>query len=288
MVSRPAPGMAVEPRKQRPAQSAPLSGTNGTGWWVCGEFLDIFMALGFSRFDGEPTPSQYAIIGRIVLCDETNMTDTGKTTLSPNSAIDAAIREILPNFSDESQGRMRKAILNAKKAAEKHRDENSDAGARHVFREFIPASILNQNGFCLEYEKLIQGRKPDWLDDSARLMLDAYTYERGGTSSLLDRLASSVTDKCNKYKDIIASNSLRFMVAVYLDFLTGVLLDECREDAELFRSVFDANNSLWAILFFTETHFVGRTQHYGFFCLCVDSSFESFPNWPFDTIKLNP
>ncbi len=175
------------------------------------------------------------------------MTDTGETTFSPNSDIDTAIKEMLLNFNEESQGRMRKAILNAKKSAEKHRDENADAGARHIFREFIPASILNEKGFAFEYEKPIQGKTPDWLDDTARLMLKSYTYERGGSSSLLNRLTSSVTCKCNKYKDIIAGNSLRFVVTIYLDFLTGMSLDDCREASELFRSVFDANDSLWAI-----------------------------------------
>jgi hypothetical protein len=215
------------------------------------------------------------------------MTDTGGTTFSPNSAIDTEIKEMLPYFNTESQGRMRKAILNAKKAAEKHRDENTDAGARHIFREFIPASILNQSGFSFEYEKPVQGKTPDWLDDTARLMLESYTYERGGTSSFVDRVTSSVTNKCNKYKDIVAANSLRFVVAVYFDFLTFMLLDECREDSEMFRPVFDDNDSLWAILFFTETQVIDGKQHYGFFCLCADSSFEAIPNWPFPTMNLN-
>lgn len=215
------------------------------------------------------------------------MTDTGETTFSPNSAINTAINEMLPHFNAESQRRMRKAILDAKKAAEKHRDENTDAGARHVFREFIPATILNQNGFAFEYEKPMQGKRPDWLDDTASLMLESYTYERGGYSNFFDRVSSAVTAKCNKYKDIIAANSLRFVVAVYLDFLTGMLLDECRKDSEMFRPVFDTNNSLWAILFFTETQVVRGRQCYGFFCLCADSSLEAIPNWPFPTMRLN-
>jgi hypothetical protein len=215
------------------------------------------------------------------------MTDTGEITFSPNSAIDTAIKEMLAYFSTESQVRMRKVILNAKKAAEKHLDENTDAGARHTFREFMPASILNQNGFAFEYEKLVQGKTPDWLDDTARLMLESYTYERGGSSDFIDRVSSSVAGKCNKYKDIVTANSLRFLVAVYLDFLTCISLDDCREDSEKFRSVFDANDSLWAILFFTETYVIGGKQQYGFFCLCADSSFEAIPNWPFDTMSLN-
>ena len=214
------------------------------------------------------------------------MPDTETATFSPNPAIDAAIKGLLPSFSIRSQRRMKKAILNAKKSAEKHRDENTDAAARHIFREFIPAAILNQNGFAFEYEVRLDGRTPDWLDDSAKLMLESYTYERGGTSGLLERLTSSVTEKCTKYKDIIAANTFRFVLAVYLDFLTGISLDECREDVESFRSLFDTNDSLWALLFFTETYARGRTQYYGFLCLCVDSSYEAISNWPFDTITI--
>jgi hypothetical protein len=215
------------------------------------------------------------------------MNDSGEAIFSPNSAINSAIKEILPYFSPESQRRMRKAILNAKKAAEKHRDENTDASARHIFREFIPASILNQSGFAFEYEKTIEGKKPDWLDATARLMLESYTFERGASSSFLDRVTSSITDKCSRYKEIIEANLLRFVVAVYLDFLTGMLLDECRKDLKMFRPIFDANNLLWAILFFTETQVVRGRQNYGFFCVCKDSSFETVPNWPFETVKLD-
>lgn len=215
------------------------------------------------------------------------MADSNEIIFSPNSSIDTAIKEMLPNFSPKSQGRMRKAILNAKKAAEKHQDENTDAGARHIFREFIPASILNQKGFAFEYEKLIEGKRPDWLDIPERLMLESYTFERGASSRFFDRVTSSVTDKCNKYKDIIAVNSLRFIVAVYIDFLTCMTLDECREDSEMFRPVFNTNDSLWAILFFTETYVIGGRQQYGFFCLSADSSYEAIPHWPFQTMNLN-
>lgn len=89
------------------------------------------------------------------------MIDSEEVVFSPNSAIDAAIREILHSFSQDSQRRMKKAILAAKKAAAKQRDENTDASARHIFREFIPASILNENKFSLEYERLIEGKRPD-------------------------------------------------------------------------------------------------------------------------------
>ena len=82
-------------------------------------------------------------------------------------------------------------------------------------------------------------------------MRESYTYERDGSSSFFDRVSSAVTEKCRKYRDIIEAHSLRFVVAVYLDFLTGMSLDECRESSEMLRLVFDANDSLWAILLFT-------------------------------------
>ncbi len=214
------------------------------------------------------------------------MTPDDDTIYSPNSAINAAINEMLPEFDISSQGRMKKAILNAKRAAEKYRDENTDAGARHIFREFIPAYNLNQNGFVFEYEKTIQGKTPDWLDNSALLMLESYTFERGGSSSFFDRVKSSINTKCYKYSDIVIANDFRFVVAVYLDFLTGMTLRECRECSEEFRSVFNDNESLWAVVFFTETHVINSIQEYGFFCLSADSSFEDIQNWPFDTMSM--
>lgn len=214
------------------------------------------------------------------------MFNTDEITFSPNYAIDRAIKEMLPYFNAVSQRRMRRAILNAKRTAGRYRDENTDSGARHIFREFIPAFILNKSGFAFEYEKPVEGKTPDWLDDTASLMLESYTYERGGSSGFCDRVTSSITDKCNKYKDIVVTCSLRFVVAIYLDFLTGMSLDDCREDSEMFRSVFDANDSLWAILFFTEERVIEGKQQYEFFCFCVDSSFKTIQNWPFDTINI--
>jgi hypothetical protein len=222
------------------------------------------------------------------------MHDTEGITFASNPAIDAAIKEMLPYFSMQSQGRVRKAILDAKKAVERYRDENADAGARHIFRELIPAAFLNKQGFAFEYAQAIQGKTPDWFDAAAGLLLESYTFERGGSSGYIDRITSTVSSKCAKYNDIIAEKSIRFVVAVYLDFLTGMNLDDCREDFELFRPVFEANDLLWAIIFFTETQIEmrlingqpQRMQRYGFFCLCVDSTFEAIPNWPFDTMNI--
>ena len=201
---------------------------------------------------------------------------------SPNSAIDAAIREMLPHFSETSQHRMNKAIRDAGRAVAKHRDENTDAGARHVFREFIPAYVLNRCGYSLEFNRSIEGKTPDWVDAASGLLMDAYTYERGGISPFVDRVASAVRDKCRKYRNVVEASSLRFVVAVYVDFLTCVTLEECYEDRGEFRTVFDDGAGLWAVVFFAEDDKPSVTiagQPYGFLALTADHAFRQMPSW---------
>lgn len=195
------------------------------------------------------------------------MTNVDENTFSPNSSIDTSIKKVLKYFDTDSQRRMKKVILDAKKAAEKHQNENTDAAARHKFREFIPAFILNREGFAFEYEKPIHGKTPDWLDVTNRLMLESYTYERGGTSSLIDRVMSAVNGKYNKYKEILAADSLQLIISVYLDFLSFMSLDDCREHSGEFRTLFIDNDSLKLIVFFTETRIVQGVPYYGFYCL---------------------
>ena len=207
---------------------------------------------------------------------------TSSNVFSPNSAIDAAIKEMLPHFSETSQHRMRKAIRNAGRAVAKHHDENTDAGARHVFREFVPAYVLNRYGYSLEYNRSIDGKTPDWFDATSGLLMEVYTYERGGISPFVDRVASAVRGKCGKYRDVVDALSLRFMVAVYVDFLTCVTLEECYEDRGEFRTAFDDWAELWAVIFFAEDHMATTTiagQPYRFLSLTADHAFRQMPRW---------
>ena len=207
---------------------------------------------------------------------------TSSDVFSPNSAIDAAIREMLPHFSEVSQRRMKKAIRDAGRAVAKHRDENTDAGARHIFREFIPAYVLNRCGYSLEYNSPVGSKRPDWFDAESGLLMDSYTYERGGISPYVDRVASAVRDKCRKYHDVVEDSSVKFVVAVYVDFLTCVTLDECYEDRKKFRTAFDDWETLWAVVFFAEddrptVNIAG--QSYGFLSLTADDTFRQMPYW---------
>jgi hypothetical protein len=190
----------------------------------------------------------------------------------------------LQNFDEASQKRMRKAIINARKAAVKHDDESTDGNARHLFREFIPIAILNKNGFSFEYEKEFDNKeKPDWVENKANILVESFTYERGGSTPFINRVWERISEKCSKYDDIVIENSYRFVIAIYIDFLSDITLDDIREAIEMFRPVFSKNKSLSAILFFTEDIVKDKYQHYDFFCLSADTSFNEIQNWPFIT-----
>jgi hypothetical protein len=209
--------------------------------------------------------------------------------LSPNRSIDAAIKEMLTAFDESSQRRMKKAIRDAGNAASKYRDENTDAGARHKFREFIPAYVLNLKGYSLQYDVQLDGKTPDWLDNGTRFMMESLTFERGGTSPFPSRVCSGAAEKCDKYSAIADDHSLSIVVAVYLDFLTSVDFEECYECRASFRPLFTQYQRLAGILFFTEQSggFPFGGQPYGFRCLTAGTRVLDQPNWPFRTFDID-
>ena len=149
------------------------------------------------------------------------MTDKSKE-LSPNMAIDRAIKEMLPYFSDRSQQKMKSEIRRRGNAVIKQQTDNADAEARHIFREFIPVAALNSWGFEFEYNHMIDGKTPDWVDVSKQVMMDCYTFERGGSSPFTVRVGTNASAKCGKYAEIIKATSFRLVLAVYIDFLAPV------------------------------------------------------------------
>ena len=156
-------------------------------------------------------------------------------------------------------------------------------GVRHVFREFLPAAVLNQHGHSLEYGCLMDGQTPDWVDSEGKLLMESYTFERGGSSRFEDRVSSTIADKCAKYRDIAVKHSYRFVVSVYIDFLTCVTLDEVRENPEWLHPVFATNPSLCAVLFFSETRVIDGRQEYGYLSVASRSQCGSGLSWPFPT-----
>lgn len=213
---------------------------------------------------------------------------TGVAVFSPNKSIDAAIKEMLTAFDEASQRRMKKAIRDAGKAATRQQNEDSDAGARHKFREFIPAYVLNVNGYALQYEVPIDGKTPDWLDSGSQLLMESLTFERGGTSSFRSRVYLGAEEKCSKYSEIADHHSLQIVVAVYLDFLTGVDFEDCYEARASFRPLFAQYPRLAGILFLTEQSGglpIGG-QPYGFMCFTAETRLAGHPSWPIRTLDV--
>ena len=208
--------------------------------------------------------------------------------LSPNRSIDAAIKEMLTAFDEASQRRMKKAIRDAGNAVARYQNENTDAGARHKFREFIPAYVLNLNGYSLQYDVEIDGKTPDWLDYESCLMMESLTFERGGTSPFPSRVYSVVAEKCSKYSAIANHHSLSIVVAVYLDFLTDVDFDDCCESGPSFRPLFSQYQRLAGILFFTEQSggFPIGGQPYGLMCLTAEARLADYHSWPIRTFNI--
>jgi len=214
---------------------------------------------------------------------------TEDAIFSPNKSINSAIKEMLTAFDEPSQRRMKRAIRDSGNAALKHQDENTDAGARHKFREFIPAYMLNLNGYTLQYDVKIDGKTPDWLDNNSHLLMESFTFERGGTSPFWSRVHSATAEKCSKYTTIADNHYFSIVVAVYLDFLTGVDFEDCYEDRASFRSLFDQYQRLAGILFFTEQNngfLLMGGQRYGFMCLSAETRLENQPNWPVPIVDI--
>ena len=175
---------------------------------------------------------------------------------APNPDFDADIHQVLadPNFSEASRQRMRKKIRDARDASLKHGTAQADADARHIFREFLPAKELNGHGFHLEYSENIDGRTPDWYDRDNNLLLEVFTCERGGTSDPVQRVASTIVKKVEKYRGVVENALLFFVVAVYGDFLIPFIDEDCRQAIDE-GHLFDRHTELSGVIFFAESNF---------------------------------
>ncbi|MFZ0932411.1 MAG: hypothetical protein WAN11_27685 [Syntrophobacteraceae bacterium] len=210
-----------------------------------------------------------------------------------NKSIDAAFKQMLTAFDETSQRRMKKAMRDAGNAIAKQQTEeqteNADAGTRHKFREFIPACILNLHGYSFQYEVQIDSKTPDWLDNKSNLLMEVFTFERGGKSSFQSRVYSGAEEKCSKYSNIADNHPLLIVVAVYLDFATGLDFDDCEESFPSFRPLFDQYQRLAGILFIIEESggFLFGGQLYKFMCLAPEARLVDHPSWrPVGPVKM--
>jgi hypothetical protein len=220
----------------------------------------------------------YTEEGEVSIESMRTMTDE---IFSRNKSVDAAFKQMLTAFDETSQRRMKKAIRDAGNAIAKQQTENADAGARHKFREFIPAYVLNLHGYSFQYDVQIDSKTPDWLDSKSNLLMEVFTFERGGKSSFQSRVYSGAEEKCSKYSKIADDHSLSIVVAVYLDFATFLDFDDCEESFPSFRPLFDQYQRLAGILFIIEESggFLFGGQPYKFMCLAPEARLVDHPSW---------
>ncbi len=174
--------------------------------------------------------------------------------LSPNQSINEDLHEMLGAFPEPSRSRMLKKIRHDRDTALNNPTENTDSNARHTFREFLVAYELLKYGLLLEYSRNLSGQTPDWYADKEKILLEVFTCERGGTSNLVRRVIDGIAEKTSKYRSLIESNSLHFLVGIHGDIFSG-FDSHCCEDV---MSDGNHNNLLTGIIFFSET-FVDKT-----------------------------
>jgi hypothetical protein len=189
-----------------------------------------------------------------------------------NSAINAEIHNILSSFPEPSRSRMRKKIRQNKATSDRLGTDQADESARHTFREFLVAQRLNSTGFCLEYEKSVNGQTPDWYDEQNRIVLEVFTCERGGRSSPVQRVATRLAEKATRYRALVRDKSLHFVIAVHGDFLSAFDADDC-EQAIADDRLFERHPEVSGVIWFGETKVVrvkqtdgsmARKQLYGY------------------------
>jgi len=190
-----------------------------------------------------------------------------------NASINAHIHGILQKFNGPTQSKMLSSVRDVRRALDQATDDidrfAKDAQARHIFREFLVGEHLQDCGYAdLEYSAEIDGLTPDWLDRTAKLLVEVFTTERGGTAIPQNRFHSTLEGKASKYKCIVERHQLQFVIAIHPDFLVNMDLQDC-EDAVRASDVPGRFPCLTGILCFAETWAVGQNQSY---------RFDFFPN----------
>jgi len=174
---------------------------------------------------------------------------------------------MLARFGEPSRSRMR-AKINADRAAVRDQagettTEQADATARHTYHEFVVGLHLQRAGLQPEYNCKLDGKTSDWFDERARLLLEVFTCERGGTTAVPARVASRIAGKVRKYAETVRRHGLCFVVAVYGDTLSGLAAAGC-EEAIHNGQLFVEHRELSGVIYFAQLSGMNHTGAYAF------------------------
>ena len=153
----------------------------------------------------------------------------------------------------------------------------------HIFYELILGAYLSSNGFIVKYDFQIGSKKPDWVvfdtscntvaiiemvchhidDKTNEIILNQIkrdekiiTYFPKTNDPELNRLYSKINKKANIYKNLVIENNVPYIIAVYIDYLAVIDVQEtkiCLTGGE--DSLFKNNPNLSGVLQFEENNF---------------------------------
>lgn len=133
-----------------------------------------------------------------------------------------------------------------KKFREQCHDEKQ---VMHTFRELVLGAFLSSNGLNVEYERKVEARSPEWcilyetstlvgivelvnfhIDKITEVEIEAEEKSRKGFISYYpekndpnyERLYSHIQEKAIKYKGLIESVKVPYVVALYGDFMAAI------------------------------------------------------------------
>jgi hypothetical protein len=133
---------------------------------------------------------------------------------TPNQSINDSLNEMLAGFPEPSCSRMRRKIQRDIAALHKHRTSETERQCLHTFREFIAGWELFQHGYDVEYEKPLGTQTPDWVDETNKLVMEVFSFERHSVKVAADR----ISEKVARYGQAVAANSLHLVVAMHGTF----------------------------------------------------------------------
>lgn len=158
--------------------------------------------------------------------------------------------------------------IEQKRFVKKFREQpHSEIQIMHTFHELLVGAYLCMNGFVVENDHEICNKTPDWsiLDSSNDVVaiveiinhhIDNKTndyileqlkagkkvvaYFPNGNDPRKNRLYQHIQDKASKYKDLVAQINVPYVVAVFIDFISVIDVQETKEilmsgDESLFR-----------------------------------------------------
>jgi hypothetical protein len=170
-----------------------------------------------------------------------------------------------------------------KKFVKKFKEQpHSEIQIMHTFHELLLGTYLSKNGFVVENDHKLSNKTPDWsiLDSSYDVVAiveivnhhidnktndyilaqlkagkKALGYFPNGNDPDHNHLYSHIQDKACKYKDLVAKINVPYVVAVFIDFIAVIDVQETKDclmsgDEPLFKLYPD----LSGVLHFEETN----------------------------------